>query len=463
MTPGPLYDDGTGDVPGGVDRPVERVIVVGAGMAGLATANALTHAGVDCVLLEARDRPGGRTHTVDFGGLPVDVGGSWIHHPGGNPMTRLADQLGLERVSGDFLEAMVLFDIEAGKPLDPPDRETLRKIYQGFDQGLRELSAELGPDVDMVTACERYLDRVIEPGRIRDLARSRLHGWVEADASGPVADVSLGFMLSPYQPGYEGDDIGDFVVGGYRMIVDGLATGVDIRYGAAVDAIRYDANGVRVILSDGTVEECSHVVITVPLGVLKSMGIGFEPGLPAEKVSAIERLGFGRFEKVVIRFEEAFWTANGIPHLLPVNTDASPRVRAIFGMDNAFGDPVVTAFDSGAGAVFGATGDDEVKAMIVDLLEAASGVAAAPVVDLMRTNWAGDPWTRGGYTYCRPGSGYDDIATLAEPVAGRVLFAGEATSRERVGYADGALTTGIREAKRLLGVPEVTLGRLSSR
>ena len=75
------FDDGRTDVPGGVAAPVERVLVVGGGIAGLTAANALTHAGVECVVLEARDRIGGRLHTVDVGGSPVDLGGSWIHMP----------------------------------------------------------------------------------------------------------------------------------------------------------------------------------------------------------------------------------------------------------------------------------------------------------------------------------------------------------------------------------------------
>jgi phytoene dehydrogenase-like protein len=79
------FDDGCSAVPNGVTTPVERVIVIGAGIAGLATANALTQAGVDCVVLEARDRLGGRLHTVDLAGWAVDLGGSWIHMPQGQP------------------------------------------------------------------------------------------------------------------------------------------------------------------------------------------------------------------------------------------------------------------------------------------------------------------------------------------------------------------------------------------
>jgi polyamine oxidase len=80
-----LFDDGSPDVPPGVTGPVERVLVVGAGIAGLTCANALFHAGIECVVIDARDRLGGRMHTVDLAGTPVDLGASWIRHPDGNP------------------------------------------------------------------------------------------------------------------------------------------------------------------------------------------------------------------------------------------------------------------------------------------------------------------------------------------------------------------------------------------
>lgn len=82
---GRRYDDGTTGVPDGARGPVSRVILIGAGMAGLTAASALAHAGIDAVALEGRDRIGGRLHTVGLGGSMVDLGGSWIHTPLAGP------------------------------------------------------------------------------------------------------------------------------------------------------------------------------------------------------------------------------------------------------------------------------------------------------------------------------------------------------------------------------------------
>jgi monoamine oxidase len=114
------FDDRRGDVPAGVSGPVERVVVVGAGIAGLTAANALAHGGVECVLLEARDRIGGRLHTVDLAGSPVDLGGSWIHMPGGgNPMHAFARLAGVPCHGADPVPEMAGFDCGAYTHIPP--------------------------------------------------------------------------------------------------------------------------------------------------------------------------------------------------------------------------------------------------------------------------------------------------------------------------------------------------------
>ena len=100
------FDDGSTLVPGGVSGRVERVLVVGAGIAGLTVANALDHAGVDYVVLEARSRVGGRLHTVDVAGSAVDLGGSWLHHPSGNPLRRFASDAGIPCRPADPLTSL---------------------------------------------------------------------------------------------------------------------------------------------------------------------------------------------------------------------------------------------------------------------------------------------------------------------------------------------------------------------
>ncbi len=455
-----LFDDGSEAVPLGVSGPVERVAVVGSGLAGLAVANSLTHARIDTVLLEARDRLGGRTYTVDFGGLPIDLGGSWIHSPGGNPLTRLSDQIGLRRVSGDFRKDMVFLESEKGR-VPPAEQDQARVIADRVMDEIVDPDSGLDRTSPLDRVVAERVARLKMPERIAELVTRRLRMWVEAEGAAPWSDVAHGTVAPPADPGYEGDDIGDLIVGGYREVVDALSDGLDVRLESPVLDIEYDDGGVRVQTGDGAIEYVSHVVVTVPLGVLKGGSIQFSPGLPPGKLAAIERLGFGRFEKVVVRFATPFWTNSGVPHVSVLSDPDGSELRAIFGMDSAFpGQAVVVAFAFGHTSVNSVDTEAQRVARMVALLEEATGVESSPILDVVSTDWSGDPWALGAYTYIRPGQTHQDVIELAEPVGGRVLFAGEATSPGRAGFADGALSSGIREAKRLLGTPEVSLGRL---
>ena len=135
------FDDGSPEISGGIVGPVERVLVIGAGIAGLTVANALAHADVDCVVLEARDRIGGRLHTADLGGGRVDLGGSWIHHPEGNPLRRFARQVGIACRTGNPLPSLSAFDCATGRWLSPVDFEEsligVEERYHEFSPGCR--------------------------------------------------------------------------------------------------------------------------------------------------------------------------------------------------------------------------------------------------------------------------------------------------------------------------------------
>jgi polyamine oxidase len=141
------FDDGRADVPVGAAEPVERVVVVGAGIAGLTVANALAHGGVECVVVEARDRIGGRLHTVDLAGSPVDLGGSWISTPVGNPMRAFAQQAGVPCRSANPLPELAGFDSGEARRLSAAEVEaSLSMQLEGFPDAVGRLLAELGPD-----------------------------------------------------------------------------------------------------------------------------------------------------------------------------------------------------------------------------------------------------------------------------------------------------------------------------
>jgi monoamine oxidase len=238
-----------------------------------------------------------------------------------------------------------------------------------------------------------------------------------------------------------------------------MAAGVDLRLGVDVAEVACSASGVRVRSGDGTSEEGSHVVVTVPLGVLKRDVPRFSPALPPDRLAAIDRLGFGRYEKVALRFDEPFWRAAGLPHAMIFPRDpGAPAVWAI-GLDAFGAGPVLVfqIFHSAASRVLGTAPDDAAQ-WVLGMLAEAIGSSCPPPAAVAVTSWANDPYSGGAYTHIPPGANPTDADVLGEPIADRLLFAGEHTQSARLAYADGAMTSGIREAKRLLGQPGVRLG-----
>jgi polyamine oxidase len=456
------YDDGRAEVPGGVGGPVERVAVVGAGIAGLTVANALTHAGVDCVVLEARDRVGGRLHTIDLAGSSVDLGGSWIHHPADNPMRIFAAQAGISCRSGNPLRTVAGYDRGEGRRLSAVEvQEHLRVVYGAFPEALPQLRADLGPHASAMEAVDAFVaDAGMSEVRARR-ARQGLRAEIEAGASDAAENESLRWMWNEME--YGGDYFGDLPAGGYRTLVDAMAAGVNVRVGLEIAEVALSDTGVAVHGVDGTTERASHVVVAVPLGVLKQGTLQFSPQLPPQQAAAIKRLGFGRYEKVALRFDEPFWRVAGLPHVMLFPRAASEPTVWVFGLD-AFGlGPAVVfhVFHSSAGHVLN-TSEDQAADWAVSMLAEAVGQPCPTPVAIAATSWGTDPYSAGAYSHIPPGAEPADLDLLGEPVGGRLLFAGEHTQSARMGYADGAMTSGIREAKRLLHQPSVHLGPIGT-
>jgi len=184
----------------------------------------------------------------------------------------------------------------------------------------------------------------------------------------------------------------------------------------------------------------------------------FTPALPPDRLAAIGRLGFGRFEKVALRFAEPFWREAGFPHMMVFPRDPEEWMVWVMGQDAFGGGPVLVffVFHSAAERLAGAGTDASVRWALGMLAEAIGRPCPEPAVVAV-SSWAADPWTGGAYTHIPPGASPADADLLGEPVGGRLLFAGEHTQSARLAYADGALTSGIREAKRLLGTPAVRI------
>lgn len=419
------------------------MLVIGAGIAGLAAARALVAKGMRVVVLEARDRVGGRIHSRDG----FDFGAHWIHGTEGNPLTNLARRLGVPTffVGGDSTYTggwdRMLFP---GRPDAEKDRGII--VADAVFDALDAARSQPGADRSLAEAVDDVLPRLGLNDADEHLARWHLNLLVREDCGTEPANLSA----RGWDEGFEVYGYGDSIVlPGFQTLIDHMAAGIDIRVETAVRRIEHGDDGV-VVTTDHVAWRADRAVVTLPLGVLKSGAVAFEPALPADKQAAIERLGFGTLAKLGLRFERVFWP---------------PRVY-VFGLEEGGGDdgtvivsqaavdgsPLLTLLAGGAlGRRIESLPDEDAVAWAMAKIRRAFGGAAPDPVAVFRSSWSRDPFARGAYSFVAAGSSVADLAALAAPVGDRLFFAGEATNTSQWAVAHGAYVSGLREAARITG------------
>jgi polyamine oxidase len=408
-----------------------NVVVVGAGVSGLTAARELVRDGHQVVVVEARDRLGGRTWTAELGGAPADLGGSWIHGPFDNPLVEVVRDAGLGWHNDGAWGGASLVHVEGVGSLDGPDTATA--ITAQFDFDPAEAAAALGGDGSYDEGVAWFLDDRGYSGTLRRVVDQRIRfGDAGLNTAGPPGRVSLAGVA-----GYVDHSGGNVAIeGGYRMLVDHLAAGLDVRRGEQVHEIAHDAGGVAVTTTTGR-HEADQVVITVPLGVLRVGAISITPPIPTVEHAA-SRLAMGNLEKVVLRFDRRCWPDN-VRRLAFVSDHR--RFTDWVDITAHSGVPTLVAFHNPTLVAYGA---DRV-AEALDVLSAMVGPVPQPIA-AYATDWTNDPFAQGSYSYIPVGGSADDMRSLAGRQSPRVVLAGEHTVPEYFGTVHGAYVSGLRAA-----------------
>ncbi|KAL4278304.1 hypothetical protein GQ457_03G027830 [Hibiscus cannabinus] len=432
-----------------------NVIIIGAGLSGLAAARQLMRFGFKVMVLEGRKRAGGRVYTKKMEGgnrvsAAADLGGSVLTGTLGNPLGILAKQLGAS-----------LFKVRDKCPLyqtdgSPVDRDMDMKVEKAFNRlldkasKLRQLMGDVSTDVSLGAALETsrevYGDAVTEE-------EISLFNWhlanLEYANAGLVSKLSLAFwdQDDPYDMG--GDHC--FLPGGNGRLVQALAENVPILYEKTVHTIRYGSDGVQV-MAGAQVYEGDMALCTVPLGVLKSGSIKFVPELPQRKLDGIKRLGFGLLNKVGMLFPYVFWGTD-LDTFGHLSNDPNRRGEffLFYSYATVASGPLLLALVAGEAAHrFETQPPIDAVAHVLQILKGIyepQGITVPEPLQTVCTRWGGDPFSLGSYSNVAVGASGDDYDILAENVGdGRLFFAGEATTRRYPATMHGAFLTGLREA-----------------
>ncbi|MEO1146662.1 MAG: NAD(P)/FAD-dependent oxidoreductase [Cyanobacteria bacterium J06638_22] len=422
-------------------------IVIGAGAAGLAAARTLQDANHAVLLLEARDRLGGRVSTnYDFAPHPIECGAEYLQ--GENIVTwnwvhqyRLATLPAFDKYRHQFMyvnQTLLPFKRWSTIPgmdvLNLMDDSPLDALITAWvDGGKPDISlaqflaihqVELSPEV------RRIVDHFFSSDYGADLDQLGVYGLAELTYEG---DGDYNFRLKK----------------GYSHLLEQCAAGLNIRYETAVSRIRWSASGVQIQTETDATYTAQQVVITLPLALLQKDAVAFDPKLPDAKRNAIQGLGTGHITKLILKFDQPFWSKKLESCLTTLDTGLWWRP----GWNHNNEAPVLTAYTGATGADrLGKLGREGAIRVGLQHLEQMFEVPLAErLVDALFVDWQADPYARMAYSYV-PVNGRGLRSQLAQPIDQVVFFAGEATHPTRAATVHGALESGIRAAHEILSL-----------
>ncbi|XP_012687330.1 spermine oxidase [Clupea harengus] len=502
-----------------------QIIVIGAGLAGLAATKTLLENGfTNVTVLEASDRIGGRVQSIQHGSATLELGATWIHGANGNPVYHLAEDNGLlehttdeersvGRISLYAKNGVAHYQTNNGKRIPKDLVEEFSDLYnevyeltQEFFQNGKPVGAESQNSVGIFTRDVVRRKITLDPDdseSTKKLKLSMLQQYLKVESCESSSPSMDEVSLSEFGEWTEIPGAHHVIPSGFMQVVELLAQDIPgrvIRRGKPVRRIHWnytfqqaeeitqgehehDHNRdcwpcqapAHIECEDGERLSADHIIVTASLGVLKkSHETLFSPGLPRDKVQAIEKLGISTTDKIFLEFDEPFWSpeCNSIQFVWEdealLEQLAYPQelwYRKICSFDVLYPPErygyMLSGWICGEEALLMERCDDETVAeTCTELLRKFTGNPNIPKPRrILRSSWGSNPYIRGSYSFTRVGSSGGDVERLATPLPYakstkapplQVLFAGEATHRKYYSTTHGALLSGQREASRLI-------------
>jgi monoamine oxidase len=400
------------------------VAIIGAGAAGLAAARTLENSSLSVLILEARDRIGGRSHTTILeNNIVFDVGCEWLHSANENSFVPIANELGfvIDKTRPRWREQ----SLNLGFP--PEQRDEFLKAMDEFDARV-EAASDLPED----TIASKWL----EPG-------NRWNAQIDAISTyinGCELDQVSTYDFDAYEDTGENWRLSK----GYGALIAAYGAPCRVALSTQVTLIDHSGARIRIETSRGTLT-ADKIVLTAPTDLIANESIRFHPAL-LEKVAAAAGLPLGLADKVMLALDdpEALPRDGHLYGALDRTGTGSYHLRPL-------GQPCIAGFFGGTFArQLEDAGEGALAAQAIDELVALIGADFRKKVrPIGESRWAHDPFARGSYSHALLGHA-DDRTTLAAPIDGRLFFAGEATSPNFFTTAHGAQQSGVRAAKEVL-------------
>ena len=400
------------------------IAIIGAGAAGLGAARTLEKTGLSILVLEARDRLGGRGHTIMAApDITFDVGCGWLHSADRNSFVKIARQLN--------------FEIDRTRP--PWREQSVDAVFAPTERAdfIRALDAFYSRAADAAkTGRDSAANLYLEPG-------NRWNPMIDAISS-YINGCELDGVSVLDMKAYEDTELNWRLRRGYGALIAAYGAPCALALNTEVTTIDHSGKRVRIDTSQGTVS-AAKVIVTVPTNLIAEEAVRFHPALP-EKIDAALGLPLGIADKVMLALDQ--------PETLPRDGNLrGPTMRTAMGSFHLrpFGQACIEGFFGGRFArQLEDAGDGALAAQAIDEIVALLGSDFRHrLKPLAASRWARDPFARGSYSHALPGHAADR-AVLAAPVDGRLFFAGEATSPNFFSTAHGARDSGERAAREVM-------------
>ncbi|XP_052085769.1 lysine-specific histone demethylase 2-like [Mytilus californianus] len=438
-----------------------HVLIIGAGVSGLSAAHQLNHFGVKTTILEAKDRIGGRIHDDCSLGLTVGKGAQIINGCDNNPLIVLSHQTGVH--IKELSEKCCLLQKGGVKVEEKTDSQmdfhfnAILDIIADWRRN-KEILQDLSLMDKFRETHQHFMDESQLTFTKQQETLLNFHfGNLEYACGTSLSNIStMNWDQNEDYPQFSGRNV--LLADGFSPILDKITENLDIVYNTEISSIDY-SDKVVVKSSDGQSWTGDKVIVTLPLAVLKNGIVQFNPPLPQNKVMAIQQLGVGYMEKVVLQFKERFWSDISSPAEVFGRVETEFSRRGLFGIFHDLSKEIAsgkscyilsTHICGDSVEILKQKSDEEIVAMCIETLSELFPKKKVPNPQkYLVTRWYKDKYVQMAYSHIPVGASGDLYDDIAEDVQGKIFFAGEATNRQHPQSVTGAYISGMREAEKV--------------